>query len=197
MTADPNTIQDALPLEVAEPASERVAPARFAEPRSVTPLYDLVPSPLGELLLIGDGEAVTGLYMSPHERFAQEIENEWRREPAALREAAEQLGAYFAGELRQFSLPLAPRGTAFQRTVWSALTTIPHGRTATYGEIARSIGQPNASRAVGMANNRNPISILVPCHRVIGANGALVGYGGGIPRKESLLSLERGTGLNG
>lgn len=167
----------------------------FANPGNGTPLFDLVSSPLGELLLLGDGQALTGLYMNPHERFAQQIESEWSRDPAALREAAEQLGAYFAGELRQFTFPLAPKGTAFQRTVWRALTAIPYGRTATYGEIARNIGQPNASRAVGMANNRNPISIVVPCHRVIGANGAMVGYGGGISRKESLLRLERGAGI--
>ncbi|MFD0776228.1 methylated-DNA--[protein]-cysteine S-methyltransferase [Streptomonospora algeriensis] len=166
----------------------------FADPGGGTPLYDLVPSPLGELLLIGDGEAVTGLYMDPHERFAQQVRSEWRRDPTALREAAEQLGAYFAGELREFSLPLAPLGTAFQRTVWRALTTIPYGATATYGGLARAIGKPNASRAVGMANNRNPVSIIVPCHRVIGADGAMVGYGGGISRKEVLLSLERGGG---
>ncbi|MUL40303.1 methylated-DNA--[protein]-cysteine S-methyltransferase [Streptomonospora sp. PA3] len=187
-------MQDALPLELAEPEGLR-APVEFAEPRSGTPLYDLVPSPLGELLLIGDGEALTGLYMDPHERFAQQVATEWRRDPGALREAAEQLAAYFAGELREFSVALAPRGTAFQRTVWQALTTIPYGRTATYGEIAADIGRPGASRAVGMANNRNPISIVVPCHRVIGANGALVGYGGGISRKESLLGLERGAAI--
>ncbi|QBI52407.1 Methylated-DNA--protein-cysteine methyltransferase [Streptomonospora litoralis] len=148
---------------------------------------------MGELLLIGDSEALTGVYMNPHERFAEEMADGWRRDPAALSAAAEQLGAYFAGELREFTVPLAPRGTVFQRSVWRALTTIPYGRTATYGEIARSLGRPNASRAVGMANNRNPISIVVPCHRVIGANGAMVGYGGGISRKEILLRLE-GTG---
>ncbi|WP_052810268.1 methylated-DNA--[protein]-cysteine S-methyltransferase [Streptomonospora alba] len=182
-------------MEVARPGPERAAPAEFAEPGGGTPLYDLVPSPLGELLLLGDGEALTGLYMSPQERFAQQIRSEWRREPAALRTTAEQLGAYFAGELREFDLRLAPLGTPFQRTVWQALTTIPYGTTATYGELARAIGKPNASRAVGMANNRNPVSIIVPCHRVIGADGAMVGYGGGIARKERLLSLERGTGL--
>ncbi|GAA4908861.1 methylated-DNA--[protein]-cysteine S-methyltransferase [Streptomonospora salina] len=186
-----------LRLETDEPSAVGAAPARFTVPGDGTRLYDVVPSPLGELLLISDGAALTGLYMNPHEQLPSDGQGgrEWRREPAALRETAEQLAAYFAGELREFSLPLAPRGTEFQRTVWRALTTVPHGRTATYGGIARSIGRPNASRAVGMANNRNPISIVVPCHRVIGADGAMVGYGGGVSRKESLLGLEKGAAL--
>lgn len=114
-------------------------------------------------------------------------------EPGAnpvLEAAGRQLREYFAGTRRSFDLPLAPEGTAFQRRVWDALCAIPFGETRSYGAIARAIGNPRAARAVGMANNRNPISIIIPCHRVIGANGALVGYGSGLPIKETLLRLE-------
>ena len=115
-----------------------------------------------------------------------------------LRAAVEQLRAYFAGELRDFTLSLAPSGTSFQLRVWEELTRIPYGETICYGELADRIGNPKASRAVGLANGCNPISIIVPCHRVIGANGKLTGYGGGLPIKEQLLALERrSTGLFG
>ncbi len=111
-----------------------------------------------------------------------------------LLDAADQLRAYFAGELREFDLPLAPRGTEFQRQVWAAVSTIPYGATAAYSEIAAAIRRPSASRAVGAANGRNPLPVIVPCHRVIGAAGALTGYGGGLDRKRSLLDLERAEG---
>lgn len=111
-----------------------------------------------------------------------------------LLEAAGQLRAYFAGDLREFDLPLAPRGTEFQRQVWAAVSAIPHGATATYSEIAAAVGRPSARRAVGAANGRNPLPVIVPCHRVIGAAGALTGYGGGLDRKRSLLDLERTEG---
>ena len=111
-----------------------------------------------------------------------------------LLEAAAQLRAYFAGELREFDLPLAPRGTVFQRQVWTAVSAIPYGSTATYAEIAAAIGRPSACRAVGAANGRNPLPLIVPCHRVIGAAGALTGYGGGLERKRSLLDLEAAAG---
>ena len=107
-----------------------------------------------------------------------------------LEAAARQLREYFAGDRRTFELPLAPEGTEFQRRVWDALCTIPYGETWSYAAVGRAIGNPRAARAVGMANNRNPISIIIPCHRVIGANGALVGYGSGLPIKETLLRLE-------
>ena len=107
-----------------------------------------------------------------------------------LSEAERQLCEYFAGTRRQFALPLAPKGTAFQQKVWAALCTIPYGETRSYGEIAAQIGNPKACRAVGMANNRNPLPILIPCHRVIGADGTLTGYGGGLERKTLLLKLE-------
>ena len=111
-----------------------------------------------------------------------------------LLEAADQLRAYFAGELREFELPLAPRGTEFQRRVWTAVSAVPYGETATYAEIAAAVGRPTACRAVGAANGRNPLPVIVPCHRIIGAAGALTGYGGGLDRKRSLLDLERAAG---
>jgi methylated-DNA-[protein]-cysteine S-methyltransferase len=150
-------------------------------------LYDLVSSPLGRLLLTGDGRALTGLWMDREPRA------EWQREPAAFADVAAQLEAYFAGRLTRFELPLNPSGTQFQRSVWTALTEIPYGQTTTYRELARSIGRPAAVRAVGAANGRNPISVIVPCHRVLGSSGALTGYGGGLERKRDLLELEAGT----
>lgn len=112
-------------------------------------------------------------------------------ETPLLKEAARQLESYFAGELKEFSLPLEPSGTDFMRQVWSALCEIPFGKTATYGEIAQRIGRPKAARAVGLANNRNPIPIFIPCHRVIGADGSLTGYAGGLDMKKKLLDLEK------
>ena len=147
-------------------------------------LYDTIDSPLGELLLAGDGDALTALHMdaTPDPR--------WRRDPAPFREASAQLRSYFAGELREFDLPLAPRGTAFQRQVWDALREIPYGTTIGYAELAAAAGRPGAARAAGAANGRNPIAVVIPCHRVIGASGALTGYGGGLGRKRLLLDLE-------
>ncbi len=154
-----------------------------------TVLYTTRDSPLGELLLVGDGQSLTGLYMQA-QKYAREVQEGWRRDAKAFRTIDEQLTAYFAGELRTFDLSLAPYGTDFQRTVWRALLNIEFGTTTTYGEIARRIGSPNAPRAVGLANGHNPIGIIVPCHRVIGANGSLTGYGGGIERKRWLLAHE-------
>ena len=108
-----------------------------------------------------------------------------------LRKAAQELSEYFAGNRKEFDIPLNPKGTDFQKSVWNALCTIPYGKTMSYGQVAAQIGNPKASRAVGMANNKNPIPILIPCHRVIGANGKLVGYGGGIWMKQKLLELEQ------
>jgi methylated-DNA-[protein]-cysteine S-methyltransferase len=149
-------------------------------------LYDTIDSPLGELLLAGDGRALSVLHMDGAPKAG------WRRDPGALKEAAGQLRAYFAGELRDFDLPLAPQGTAFQQRVWSALREIPYGRTVSYSELAASVGRPDAARAVGAANGRNPIAVIIPCHRVVGAAGALTGYGGGLGRKRLLLDLEAG-----
>ncbi len=154
-----------------------------------TILYTTHPSPLGELLLIGNGESLTGLYMQT-QKYARAVQDGWKHDAKPFRAVAAQLDAYFAGELRTFDLPLALRGTDFQRTVWRALREVEFGTTTTYGELARRIGSPNAPRAVGLANGHNPIGIIVPCHRIIGANGSLTGYGGGIERKRWLLAHE-------
>ena len=152
-------------------------------------VYTTVPSPIGELVLTSEGTALTGVYMGgpPHG-----IDPTWAEDAAPFTAAIEQLGAYFAGDRESFDLDLAPRGTPFQLTVWEALRTIPYGETRSYGELAAQIGRPGASRAVGAANGNNPLSIVVPCHRVIGADGSLTGFGGGLPRKQWLLSMERG-----
>jgi methylated-DNA-[protein]-cysteine S-methyltransferase len=142
-------------------------------------------SPVGRLLLAADETGLRKLL------FGGKPESGWREDPAALAEPVRQLRAYFAGELRDFDLPLAPAGTPFQLRVWRELRNIPYGQTISYGELARRIGSPNGSRAVGLANGANPISIVVPCHRVIGSNGKLTGYGGGLENKERLLALER------
>lgn len=152
--------------------------------------YDYFESPVGRLLLVADGQGLRSLLFE-NERNKDAIQGDWQRGPGALHEARSQLKAYFAGKLREFDLPLAPQGTDFQQRVWLALLRIPYGATASYGEIARAVGEPNASRAVGAANGQNPISIIVPCHRVIGANGTLTGYGGGLPNKRFLLEHEQ------
>jgi methylated-DNA-[protein]-cysteine S-methyltransferase len=163
--------------------------------------YTYLDSPIGRLLLTSDGTSLTGLYMEPHRHGPENAESRegWVRddEAAPLPLARQQLTDYFAGSRQRFDLPLAAQGTAFQQRVWKELLEIPFGQTWSYGELARRIGQPNASRAVGLANGRNPISIIVPCHRVIGANGKLVGYGGGLERKTWLLQLERGDAAAG
>lgn len=159
-------------------------------------VHDTMPSPLGELLLTAEEAGLTSVWFEEH-RHGPERTAEWRRAaqaggPAArvLAEARRQLAAYFAGELTAFDLPLAARGTPFQERVWAALRDIPFGRTISYAELARRIGDPRATRAVGLANGRNPLSIVVPCHRVIGADGSLTGYGGGLARKRWLLGHE-------
>jgi methylated-DNA-[protein]-cysteine S-methyltransferase len=158
----------------------------------MTTLYTTIPSPLGELLLVGDGAHLFGLYMQDAPR-PRAIDPDWERRDDAFEEVARQLDQYFGGTRNEFDLSLAPRGNEFQLDVWNALTEIPYGTTASYGEIARRIGRPDAARAVGLANGQNPISVIVPCHRVIGADGKLVGYGGGLERKRLLLELEGGV----
>jgi methylated-DNA-[protein]-cysteine S-methyltransferase len=154
--------------------------------------FSYMPSPLGELLLVSDGDSLTGVYMQKQSHFSG-MQPHWRRDDHCLRRARTQLLAYFANELQCFALPLKLIGTEFQRRVWNELLNIPFGQTISYGELARRIAQPNASRAVGLANGRNPVSIVVPCHRVVGAKGTLTGYGGGLPRKRWLLDHERGV----
>lgn len=159
----------------------------------MTTYYTIVESPVGGLLLTGNGETLSRLRFMRGPKGVTEAEPEWKKDAAAFRGAAKQLKAYFEGELRDFDLALEPEGTAFQQTVWTALREIPYGRTISYGELARRIGNPNASRAVGLANGANPIAIIVPCHRVIGANGKLTGFGGGLDIKQQLLALEQGA----
>ena len=175
--------------------------------------YTIWESPLQLIIMTSDGEALTGLYLSEQAQaeIKRQAENtsqaaaqnalqpsspnsaHWIRsdEAAPFADVKRQLTAYFEGRQTTFDVPLKPEGTPFQQQVWEELRRIPFGATISYGELARRIGNPNASRAVGLANGRNPVSILVPCHRVIGANGKLTGYSGGLSRKETLLTLER------
>jgi methylated-DNA-[protein]-cysteine S-methyltransferase len=154
--------------------------------------YTYMKSPIGLLLLAGDenGLALIGF---PAGKMVIEPAADWTEARHTFAEAIRQLNAYFAGELHDFDLPLAPQGTPFQLNVWARLREIPYGQTISYGELATRIGNPKASRAVGMANGRNPLPIVVPCHRVIGSSGKLTGFGGGLPAKQALLALERGA----
>ena len=151
--------------------------------------YSTLTTPIGELMLTADDDgALTGVNLpNRHPDPAG-----WERDDGLLADARRQLTEYFAGERTAFDLPLRPAGAPFQLRVWEALLRIPYGETASYGEIARELGHPTASRAVGAANGRNPIAIVVPCHRVIGADGSLTGYGGGLECKRALLDLEAG-----
>lgn len=154
-------------------------------------LYSVYESPVGRLLLAGEGESLCRIAF-PSEKWPDDLETGWNRRDPTFREVIEQLGAYFAGRLTRFDLPLRPAGTAFQQQVYTALQEIPYGETTTYGAIAKSIGRPKAVRAVGAANGSNPIPVVIPCHRVIGADGSLTGFGGGLEIKRYLLDLEGG-----
>ena len=153
--------------------------------------YRTVDSPIGPLLLAGDADGLRFLLFGSGRRKAAPAAS-WEPDRKQLDEPARQLKAYFRGSLRDFSIPVAPDGTEFQRAVWTELQRIPFGETISYRELADRIGNPKAVRAVGLANGSNPIAIVIPCHRVIGSNGSLVGYGGGLPTKQALLALERG-----
>jgi methylated-DNA-[protein]-cysteine S-methyltransferase len=154
--------------------------------------YTYVETPIGSLLVAGDDHSVH-LISFPEGGRSRKPEPNWREEHGAFVNAIEEIRAYFAGEISRFSINLTMTGTEFQKSVWRALMTIPFGQTASYGEIAKRIGLPSASRAVGAANGANPLPIVVPCHRVIGANGSLTGFGGGLPVKQFLLDHERGV----
>jgi len=149
-----------------------------------------IESPVGPLLLAADDSGLRSIEFINGRRTVQ-ADPQWLEDAEPLRETIRQLRAYFAGELEAFDLKLTPQGTPFQLSVWNRLCEIPYGETISYGELARRVGNPNASRAVGLANGSNPIPIVIPCHRVIGSNGKLTGYGGGLPIKEKLLGLER------
>ena len=151
--------------------------------------YDMLPTSCGELLVAINAHGLVHVDFVAGLRALPDMSG-WQQDGEALAPYLAEFDAYFAGRLQRFTLPLAANGTAFQQTVWQALCEIPYGETRSYGEIARVIGKPSASRAVGAANGRNPLSIIVPCHRVIGQNGNLTGYAGGLPIKQELLRLE-------
>jgi methylated-DNA-[protein]-cysteine S-methyltransferase len=154
--------------------------------------YRFLDTPVGGLLLARDDAGLRLIHFQ-NGRRPQPPEPTWQRRDEGFDDVVAQLEEYFAGRRRRFDLPLAPEGTPFQQRVWRALLDVPYGETISYGELASRIGQRNASRAVGLANGSNPLPIVIPCHRVIGASGKLTGYGGGLPIKQQLLALERGA----
>jgi len=157
--------------------------------------YSYVESPLCDLLVTRGDDGLTGLCL-PTGRYRQRVGDEWARDDDAFDDIRRELDEYFAGTLQDFTVPLSPRGSTFQKQVWQALSEIPYGETTSYGKVAASIGHPDGARAVGVANGQNPIPIIVPCHRVIGADGSLTGYGGGLDAKRWLLDHEaRHAGL--
>ena len=155
--------------------------------------YDFYESPHGQMLLVAADEGLSGVYFDG-QKYLPRVEPEWRREArhAPLRQAKRELAEYFGGERERFETALAPEGTPFQRSVWKAISTVGFGDTITYGELARRAGRPESVRAAGAATGRNPISIIVPCHRIVGSSGSLTGYAGGLDRKRALLALESG-----
>jgi methylated-DNA-[protein]-cysteine S-methyltransferase len=163
-----------------------------ANPEVTATYWCEVDSPIGALLLAGDERALRIIHFQAGPRPLRPP-RDWRADGAPLREAVRQLAEYFAGARRTFSVALAPAGTSFQLKVWRALRDIPYGETLSYGELARRLGSNNGARAVGLANGSNPLPVIIPCHRVIGADGALTGFGGGLPIKRALLQLEGAT----
>ncbi|MFE7468985.1 methylated-DNA--[protein]-cysteine S-methyltransferase [Streptomyces sp. NPDC057499] len=157
--------------------------------------HTVVDSPYGPLTLVAADGVLCGIYMT-QQRHRPPEESFGEPDPRPFTETIRQLDAYYAGELRVFDLPLRLDGTPFQRDVWALLQEIPYGETRSYGELADQLGKPGASRAVGLANGKNPVSIIVPCHRVVGASGSLTGYGGGLERKQRLLAFESGTAVD-
>ena len=162
------------------------------KPSSTSCSYWIWSSPVGQLLLVSDGHGLRGLHFQDGAQ-PLEIDEAWKKQRSSFTDVIKQLEHYFAGRLQTFTIPLSLRGTSFQLSIWQALTTIPYGETVSYGAIAKKISNPKSSRAVGAANGQNPVSIIVPCHRVIGQSGKLVGYGGGLPIKKVLLDLEQGV----
>jgi methylated-DNA-[protein]-cysteine S-methyltransferase len=156
--------------------------------------FDRMPSPLGDMVLASDGDALSGAWFDG-QRHQPGVGPGWQRRPdlPLLRRAAAELAAYFAGERIEFDLPLEPAGTPFQRDIWRAIAGVRYGETLAYRQLAARAGRPASVRAAGAATGRNPLSIIIPCHRVVGANGALTGYAGGLARKRALLALEHGA----
>jgi len=161
----------------------------MTEKLSMSRTHTVVPSPIGPLTVVAEDGALVRLAMSPPGRFVDAEIGE--RSEDGFDEVVVQLGEYFAGERTAFDLPLRPVGSDFELAVWEQLTLIPYGETRSYGSVAKAVGEPGGAQAVGAANGRNPLAIVVPCHRVIGADGSLVGFGGGLPRKRFLLDLEQ------
>ena len=156
--------------------------------------HTVIDSPYGPLTLVATDGTLSNLYMTD-QRHRPAQETFGARDDRPFGEAVDQLEAYFASELKEFTLELHLHGTPFQRSVWEQLLRIPYGETRSYGDLAEALGNPGASRAVGLANGKNPVSIIVPCHRVVGSNGSLTGYGGGLERKQRLLDFEQGAAL--
>lgn len=157
----------------------------------MTMIYTTIDSPIGTLLLCGSEDRLSGLSMLDGPR-PRRIAPEWRRDTSGFERTRAQLEEYFAGARQEFDVPLALHGTEFEQRVWRHLRSIPYGETRSYGELARRLGDPALARAVGVANARNPVAVIVPCHRVVGADGSLTGFGGGLERKRALLDLEAG-----
>jgi methylated-DNA-[protein]-cysteine S-methyltransferase len=176
--------------EIVAPRADGPARPEVTTMPQRTKVCRTIDSPVGLLTLAGDGTVLTNLRMVDQAHPPTD-QDEWAPDDRAFPDVVEQLQAYFAGTLTDFDVPLRLEGTEFQRQVWAALLEIPYGDTWSYGELATHVGNPSASRAVGLANGKNPIGIIVPCHRVIGANGSLTGYGGGLDRKRALLELEQ------
>jgi methylated-DNA-[protein]-cysteine S-methyltransferase len=158
--------------------------------------YDYYQSPRGRMLLVADAKALTGVYFIG-QKYQPRIEGGWRRDVrhAPLRQAKHELAEYFGGKRKRFTVKVAPRGTPFQRAVWKTIAGVGFGQTIPYAELARRAGRPDSARAAGAATGRNPIGIIVPCHRIVGSNGALTGYAGGLAKKRALLALEGLLGL--
>lgn len=178
-------------------ASIDVSSFRVARPAGAATLgamnFQDIDSPVGRLRLMADGDRLVGIGFENGRDGLRETPGLENQTSSVLERTRIQLAEYFAGQRQDFDLPLDPRGTEFQRRVWHRLTLIPYGETTSYGAVARELGDPQASRAVGLANGSNPIAIVIPCHRVIGADGTLTGFGGGLPVKAALLELERGA----
>ena len=155
--------------------------------------YDFYESPHGQMLLVANDDGISGIYFDG-QKYLPRVESAWRCDAGhvLLRQAKRELAEYFGGERRYFETALAPDGTPFQRAVWKAISTVDFGKTTSYGELARRAGSPGNARAAGAATGRNPVSIIVPCHRIVGSNGSLTGYAGGLDRKRALLALESG-----
>ena len=153
--------------------------------------YDFYESPYGQMLLVANDAGLAGVYFDG-QKYLPTVASQWRRDPdqAGLRQAQRELTEYFAGKRKRFGLALAPEGTPFQRSVWTAISSVEFGETISYGELAERAGCPGSARAAGAATGRNPIGVIVPCHRIVGANGSLTGYAGGLERKRALLALE-------